>query len=79
MKGFINSIRAWFRDEERGIASLTELSPLAVLPHAGARLYNAAEKPGLPPQGSGTVLLVRRLRRKLTSPGCSRTEREPHR
>lgn len=38
MKGFINSIRAWFRDKERGIASLTELSPLAVLPHAGARL-----------------------------------------
>ena len=36
MKGFINSIRAWFRDEERGIASLTELSPLAVLPHADA-------------------------------------------
>ena len=37
MKGFINSIRAWFRDEESGIASLTELSPLAVLPHADAR------------------------------------------
>lgn len=37
MKGFINSVRAWFRDEERGIASLTELSPLAVLPHADAR------------------------------------------
>ena len=37
MKGFINSIRAWFRDEERGIASLSDLSPLAVLPHVDAR------------------------------------------
>ena len=37
MKGFIDSIRAWFRDEERGIASLTDLSPLAVLPYDDAR------------------------------------------
>lgn len=29
---FINSIRAWFRDEERGIASLIDVSPLGVLP-----------------------------------------------
>ncbi len=37
MKGFIENIRAWFRDEERGIASLSDLSPLAVLPHVDAR------------------------------------------
>ena len=37
MKGVINNVRAWFRDEERGIASLTDLSPLAVLPHVDAR------------------------------------------
>lgn len=37
MKGFLNSVRAWFRDEERGIASLNDLSPLAVLPHVDAR------------------------------------------
>ena len=37
MKGFINTVRAWFRDEEHGIASLKDLSPLAVLPHVDAR------------------------------------------
>lgn len=37
MKGFIENIRAWFHDEERGITSLSDLSPLAVLPHVDAR------------------------------------------
>lgn len=37
MKGFIENLRVWFRDEERGIASLSDLSPLAVLPHVDER------------------------------------------
>ena len=51
MKGFINSIRAWFRDEERGIASLTELSPLAVLPHADARRRTPLKNRACPRKG----------------------------
>lgn len=34
---FFENIRAWFRDEEHGIAKFSDVSPLAVLPHVDAR------------------------------------------
>lgn len=37
MKGFINTVRAWFRDDERGAASFANLSPLAALAYVDAR------------------------------------------
>lgn len=36
IKGFVNAVRAWFRDDERGVA-FANLSPLAALAHVDAR------------------------------------------
>lgn len=34
MMNLFDQIRAWFRDEDRGLATRIDVSPLAVLPRA---------------------------------------------